>query len=399
MDARRAEHVLQQTAGPSNASAGPSKKPTGRRAVRFTRSTTGCLSCRKSKVKCDETVPVCLRCVASQRECQYPKDIPDAGMKRRRRNQDSTTPDHSFDLSGFGDDGLDFHGDLGDTDEIALSGLLSLDPTLMSEAAVAKRKVSSGCAWLTTVSHCISHAFFPQPDLARRAHCIAESLASSGHWPVVPATATEKPQETGTSDDTGSTNHSGLDNRDAAEVGASYYFAESSAHANDDLLYEFGPSHRFPATHDLVPPLPSSLESLTDAFPSPTALLLFHNFCTNTSRILVTMGDNGPNPILGLCTQQRLLDITSPAAAAMRMSMLSASVVHYVYETEQLGEHTPAGVKWGEYKINLKEMSDKFKRAAVSNIVLAAGGDAARDSVDNLLAACTLLCIRDVSGV
>lgn len=32
---------------------------------------TGCLACRKHKVKCDETLPTCLRCVAAQRNCDY----------------------------------------------------------------------------------------------------------------------------------------------------------------------------------------------------------------------------------------------------------------------------------------------------------------------------------------
>lgn len=42
------------------------------------------------------------------------------------------------------------------------------------------------------------------------------------------------------------------------------------------------------------------------------------------------MGNNGPhkNPILTLCTPQRLLDTSSAAAAALRMSMLSTSIAH-----------------------------------------------------------------------
>jgi hypothetical protein len=44
-----------------------------RKRIKFSRSTNGCFGCRQQKVKCDETLPTCLRCIASQRECRFPE--------------------------------------------------------------------------------------------------------------------------------------------------------------------------------------------------------------------------------------------------------------------------------------------------------------------------------------
>ncbi|KAL1743849.1 hypothetical protein HDZ31DRAFT_64657 [Schizophyllum fasciatum] len=43
-----------------------------RKRPKYTRSKTGCLTCRAKKVKCDEAKPVCTRCAHGQRECTWP---------------------------------------------------------------------------------------------------------------------------------------------------------------------------------------------------------------------------------------------------------------------------------------------------------------------------------------
>lgn len=89
MDANRARSVLQATEEFDQ------NQP--RKRVKFSRSTKGCLACRQHKVKCDETTPTCLRCVAGQRECEYPP-VKDSNEKRksvsgnsRRRSETSAS--------------------------------------------------------------------------------------------------------------------------------------------------------------------------------------------------------------------------------------------------------------------------------------------------------------------
>ncbi|VDB96494.1 unnamed protein product [Peniophora sp. CBMAI 1063] len=47
--------------------------PMQRRRPKYTRSKTGCLTCRKKKVKCDEAKPDCERCASSGRTCTWPE--------------------------------------------------------------------------------------------------------------------------------------------------------------------------------------------------------------------------------------------------------------------------------------------------------------------------------------
>ncbi|TFK54196.1 hypothetical protein OE88DRAFT_1161774 [Heliocybe sulcata] len=54
----------------------PTNVPPQRKRPKYTRSKTGCLTCRAKKIKCDETKPNCLRCSHGQRECTWPEGVP-----------------------------------------------------------------------------------------------------------------------------------------------------------------------------------------------------------------------------------------------------------------------------------------------------------------------------------
>ncbi|RSH82661.1 uncharacterized protein EHS24_007655 [Apiotrichum porosum] len=53
------------------------------------RSRSGCFTCRRRKVKCDESRPVCEKCQIGQRECTWPPDDPVQRRKNRPRKQRS----------------------------------------------------------------------------------------------------------------------------------------------------------------------------------------------------------------------------------------------------------------------------------------------------------------------
>ncbi|WWC87118.1 uncharacterized protein L201_002004 [Kwoniella dendrophila CBS 6074] len=172
------------------------------------------------------------------------------------------------------------------------------------------------------------------------------------------------------------------------------------AYTLDEALFEFGPSHRHRnlSNNTLTAGV---IDVLSNAFPSPTARTIFHHYCNTASRILITMGNIGPNPLLALCTPIKLLDTNSAASAAIRMSMLSTGIAHFIHETglnikSSSAEQNLGLGQWQRMRLKLKEISDKFKKAALSNITLAASSERSPDQVDSILAACTLLCIRDV---
>jgi len=65
-----------------------SEAPQQRKRPKYTRSKTGCLTCRVKKIKCDETKPNCMRCTHGQRECTWPEGVP--ARKKTVTRKDST---------------------------------------------------------------------------------------------------------------------------------------------------------------------------------------------------------------------------------------------------------------------------------------------------------------------
>ncbi|PPQ77205.1 hypothetical protein CVT25_011051 [Psilocybe cyanescens] len=59
-----------------------------RKRPKYTRSKTGCLTCRVKKIKCDETKPNCMRCTHGSRECSWPEGVPIRKKSVARRDDD-----------------------------------------------------------------------------------------------------------------------------------------------------------------------------------------------------------------------------------------------------------------------------------------------------------------------
>lgn len=75
--------------GPSKGTKGKAKYIPNRVKRYHERSLAGCLTCRKRRVKCDETKPICRRCACGDRECIYAEAsepcsslAPDAGPRK-----------------------------------------------------------------------------------------------------------------------------------------------------------------------------------------------------------------------------------------------------------------------------------------------------------------------------
>ncbi|KAJ7346818.1 hypothetical protein DFH08DRAFT_869432 [Mycena albidolilacea] len=69
----------------------PRQEPTTRKRPKYTRSKTGCLTCRVKKIKCDEAKPNCMRCTHGQRDCTWPEGVP----ARKRAPSVKESPDGS----------------------------------------------------------------------------------------------------------------------------------------------------------------------------------------------------------------------------------------------------------------------------------------------------------------
>ncbi|WVQ71577.1 hypothetical protein IAR50_001117 [Cryptococcus sp. DSM 104548] len=63
----------------SSSMAKPSGRSGQKRRQKYTRTRTGCLCCRSRRIKCDETRPICKRCVIAKKECIYPEGVHGSG--------------------------------------------------------------------------------------------------------------------------------------------------------------------------------------------------------------------------------------------------------------------------------------------------------------------------------
>ena len=70
----------------------PDPKARTKSAVKHRRSRKGCLVCRSRKVKCDETRPVCTRCIKAGRECKFPEDAPSSSAGSSKDRKDPKDP-------------------------------------------------------------------------------------------------------------------------------------------------------------------------------------------------------------------------------------------------------------------------------------------------------------------
>ncbi|WVQ84847.1 hypothetical protein IAT38_007004 [Cryptococcus sp. DSM 104549] len=452
VDANRARTVIDHV---SSASGSSSSQPA---KLKFSRTTTGCRACRKHKVKCDETIPTCLRCVASQRECEYPPKTEGRKRKSRTAGDGGETigsargggqGSGASKANGVGGEGDSERGngtgegekkvrlegpcDGQATEQLAQGGMGALgvgagpggmaattDPSPLNDTTVSpvdgsyRMGVSPTDAAMVLGTPDFSFLNDFIPFISPPNPVPPAPFSQTSPNAVIPLTAIASAAASASSSrPLPNINKSLLMNRRLARVGDTSKERTPSvplpsthprlqmvevflqAFTDDEVLFEFGPSHRHRnlSNNTLTA---GTIDVLSNAFPSPTARTLFHHYCNTASRILITMGNIGPNPLLALCTPLKLLDTNSAASAAIRMSMLSAGVAHFTHETADAVSKEELGRHWEAQRQTLKEMGNKFKKAALSNITLAARSETSPEQIDSILAACTLLCIRDV---
>ncbi|WWC59260.1 uncharacterized protein I303_101810 [Kwoniella dejecticola CBS 10117] len=510
VDANRARSIIDQVIS----------DPESKQKVKYTRSTTGCLSCRSHKVKCDETVPACLRCVASQRKCEYPQPGESSTGKKRKSTSASTSraggqrstsvrddEDRALNSSNLNNDSevevegskrvrlagtgsrthsnSNFHEDHFPTTNAAMNASpksmmvddgSKVDPSPTDNSRLGGPSPMDIPNLTSTPDFSFLNDFIPFPHITppsqppQQTNPTSQNIFNTNTSPSTiftndltrPQQSTQSqagydglsstannvitPNARNSVSDSVSNQYQNQAQAQALQNTLPHFdnFSKSlllnrrlvkvnnngnnggnvmqdeegrrsftpqmqvlhprlqmvdtflQAFTHDEVLFEFGPSHRHRnlSNNTLTAGV---IDVLSNAFPSPIARTLFHHYCNTASKILITMGNIGPNPLLTLCTPVKLLDTNSAASAAIRMSMLSTAIAHFIHETNSTLKQSGMGVgQWERMKLKMKEMSNKFKKAALSNITLAASSEKSPDQVDSILAACTLLCIRDV---
>ncbi|GJE92212.1 fungal-specific transcription factor domain-containing protein [Phanerochaete sordida] len=149
---------------PSNVRSAPSPydrdpEPIQRKRGKFTRSKTGCLTCRTKKVKCDEEKPDCKRCRDTQRKCTWPEIVPTRKRPPRKDSRQSESP-LEVRPSTAGSSGL---------------SEVSTPPPRTHSPPKASVMTSHSLPHMSSLSHSQS---VPQPSLTHR-HTSSSSMSSS----------------------------------------------------------------------------------------------------------------------------------------------------------------------------------------------------------------------------
>lgn len=161
----------------------------------------------------------------------------------------------------------------------------------------------------------------------------------------------------------------------------------SNALETDSLLLQVGPLPSANISQPLTSPY-----ALTLAFPSPLSLQLFHHFTHTASRLLVALPQN--NPLLTLCTPERLLNRSKASQAGLRMGMLGVSVVHLGSEWARRNGRAAGSDYSKRMTARIVELGKRLKQASLANVVL--GQDEEVDQFDTILATLLLILIQDV---
>ncbi|KAL7419001.1 hypothetical protein Q5752_006685 [Cryptotrichosporon argae] len=315
-----------------------------RRKQRFSRSRTGCLTCRQRRVRCDEAHPVCEKCASLDRVCVWADGIVAASPAPGSLWM---TEASLCDETGSGSDG--------GTDE-ALAGVDgSASPRSTSRPPAKKPRAMTGSSsrGQTAIA------------LTRRSSASTRARAAS-LLPLVQAVSAPTSLTMGTS-----------------------AIALRRARAQPQLpTFSFALPSVTPST---------TMEPFMQAFPSPSARRLFHHYLTSTSTIVIAMGqrdDWSQNPFLAVSLPLISLNTESPARAALRLSLLSAAAAH-IHHLRLSGPGAGAVAAAELAHDDMLAETRRAKRQATGKMLLSLSkeGDAELDAV---LAACVIIMTRDV---
>ncbi|KAI0743550.1 fungal-specific transcription factor domain-containing protein [Daedaleopsis nitida] len=298
---------------------------TQRKRPKYTRSKTGCLTCRAKKIKCDETKPTCVRCSHGQRECTWPEGVPTRKKPAPRREPPSPVDGVDTRPSTAGSSGLS---------EAATPPTRGPTPLDVCPARSSPKKT------IDALIPSDPNVNIPAAtNDCRRAAAVPISSSSHGY-----------PMH--------SNNTHGLSA--IPEVSASYTSQQQYLHGYPASSHHYSQSHSTPlpritAHHDphsrgtdsaspdsqwSSPSLLTPVDPIEPYFPTPQERNLIRHYCDNALSII--MAYPSENPVL-VANFQFLFDGvrgTDSAVEALRSALLGVAAVHQSFLLSRSGVST-----------------------------------------------------------
>ncbi|KAI0745764.1 fungal-specific transcription factor domain-containing protein [Earliella scabrosa] len=301
---------------------------TQRKRPKYTRSKTGCLTCRAKKIKCDETKPTCVRCSHGQRECTWPEGVPTRKKPAPRREPPSPVDGIETRPSTAGSSGLSD---------------AATPPTRGPTPPRRGEPVEMGIPPMVSRRHSDPNANIPLSVNDSRRPAVAPVSTSSHGYPMH------------------SSNTHGL--HAIPEIAASYTSQQHQyLHNYPASSHHYSQSHSTPlpritAHHDphsrgtdsaspdsqwSSPSLLTPVDPIEPYFPTPQERNLIRHYCDNALSII--MAYPSENPVLA-ANFQFLFDGVRGADSAvesLRSALLGVAAVHQSFLLSRSGVSTMA---------------------------------------------------------
>ncbi|EMD37894.1 hypothetical protein CERSUDRAFT_114532, partial [Gelatoporia subvermispora B] len=298
-----------------------------RKRPKYTRSKTGCLTCRAKKIKCDETKPNCVRCTHGQRECTWPEGVPS-------RKKPVTKREPAPETSGF------------DTrpSTAGSSGLSEAStPPIRDHTPPKREPIELGLPPMASRRHPDPSMHMPimtnESGLARRQQTLAPIASASGHgYPMHSNSHTH-----------------GLP---ALPEMSSSYSNHATQYHHSYSGHQYGHTQslalpRVSAQHDMhpvrsvessshsgqwsSPPMLTPVDPIEPFFPTVQERNLIRHYCDHA--LSITMAYPTENPILAANLHFVLGHPpgSDPAVESLRVAMLGVAAIHQSFLMSRSG--------------------------------------------------------------
>ncbi|TBU33811.1 fungal-specific transcription factor domain-containing protein [Dichomitus squalens] len=292
-----------------------------RKRPKYTRSKTGCLTCRAKKIKCDETKPTCVRCSHGQRECTWPEGVPTRKKPTPRREPPSPIDGMETRPSTAGSSGVS---------EAATPPTRGPTPPRRGEP------VEMGIPPMVSRRHSDPHVNLPIAVNDNRRSAM-NSVPTSSHGypmhhnnthalPAIPEIAASYTNQ-----------HQYLHSYPSHHYSQSHSSHLPRITAHHDVPHSRGTESSSPDSQWSSPQLLTPVDPIEPYFPTPQERNLIRHYCDNALSII--MAYPSENPVLAANFQFLFDGVrgTDSAVESLRLALLGVAAVHQSFLLSRSG--------------------------------------------------------------
>ncbi|KZT26714.1 hypothetical protein NEOLEDRAFT_1062539 [Neolentinus lepideus HHB14362 ss-1] len=310
----------------------PTNVPPQRKRPKYTRSKTGCLTCRAKKIKCDETKPSCLRCTHGQRECTWPEGLP-ARKKAPPKKQSVPIDNRPSTAESSGVSESSTPPTRNNTPPKPENGAMELS---LPPPASTRRHSEP---YLTLPPAADTHRRQSIPSLQATTHGYPAHSLQSHALPVIPEMTSSYPSQRYNSAYSSTPLHAHSPGHHSVDSG--HIPSRSSSSNNTIRRVEHGPHHAPQWVHHnshLIHPV----DPIEPYFQTVQERHLIRHYCDTSLNIIMAVPFENPVAAANVSLVFNRPLRSDPATEALRLALLGVAAVHQSFQIGR-GGSSPEG--------------------------------------------------------